>query len=404
MRTALRTLRSERGRASTRPLLSMAVASLTVGALLSMSGPSTADVTATRGEAFGYRASVSLFGGPPNVRGPEPIVTLPANGANPPLTANRATGLVQFGPAIIFSSGPITVSTGGTLGPGGSVTSSTDIQTVNTSQNEVFTAARLQSTCTATETGVTGSTTVTNGRIILQDPNPDTSGEQGEQIVNIPTNPAPNTTYNGVVANVNDNFQAIFNEQIINPDGSITVYAYHLRLLGPTAVGDLYVGKSECGVTGTGIVTTTTRPTTTLPPTTTTTSTTTTLPPTTTTTRPATTTTSPPTTCGGVAFTIVGTSGPDTIFGTPGPDVIFGGAGSDDIQGLGGDDLICGGDGNDRLLGGDGNDRLFGDAGSDQLYGGDGNDALTGGPQADQCNGEAGTDTASACEVITGLP
>ncbi len=435
MRLAMRTLRSERGRAANRPLLTMAVAAVTVGALLSVSSPSTADVTAVRGEAFGFRASVSLFGGPAMPRGPAPIVTLAPNASNSPQTASVAESIVQYGPSIIFSSGPITVNTQGALGPGGSVTSSTDIQNVNRSQQEVFTAARLQSTCTATEAGRSGSTTVTNGRLQTSEGNPNVEGD--EVFVNIPANPPPNYTVNGTIETVGDNFQAIFNEQITNPDGSITVYAYHLRLLGPTGVGDVFVGKSECGVTGTGIVTTTTSSTTaptttttsttttlpptttttstttTLPPTTTTTSTTTTLPPTTTTTttrptttttRPATTTTSAPTTCGGLAFTIVGTSGPDTIFGTPGPDVIFGGGGSDDIQSLGGDDTVCGGDGNDRLAGGDGNDRLFGDAGSDALFGGNGNDALNGGPQSDQCNGEAGTDTASTCEVITGLP
>lgn len=38
-------------------------------ALFGLSGPSSADVTAVEGSAFGYTMSVSLFGGPPNVRG-----------------------------------------------------------------------------------------------------------------------------------------------------------------------------------------------------------------------------------------------------------------------------------------------------------------------------------------------
>jgi Ca2+-binding RTX toxin-like protein len=363
----------------------MAVVATTVGALLSIGGPSGADVTAVRGRAVGTQASVSLFGGPPQVAAPTPVVDLPATGSAVPITATAPTGRVAFGPAVLFSSGPITVSTQGTLGPAGLVTSTTDIQTINTSGNEIFTAARLQSSCTASETAVTGVTTVTNGTIILQDPNPDTSGEAGEVIQQIPLNPAPNTTYTGTVANVNDNFRAVFNEQITNPDGSLTVNAYHLYLLGPTAVGDMVVGQVVCGVTAT-VTPTTVTPTTVTP---------TTVTPT---------TGAPAGTCGGLTPTIVGTSGRDIIFGTPGPDVILAGGGSDDIQGLGGDDTICGGDGNDRLLGGDGNDRLFGDAGSDQLYGGNGNDALNGGTEADQCNGEAGTDSASACEVVTGLP
>ena len=88
-------------------------------ALFGLSGPSNADVTVTRGEAFGVRASVGLFGGPPMTRGPVPIVTLAPDASNSPQTANVAETIVQFGPAIVFSSGSATVSTQGTLGPAG---------------------------------------------------------------------------------------------------------------------------------------------------------------------------------------------------------------------------------------------------------------------------------------------
>ena len=33
-----------------------------------------------------------------------------------------------------------------------------------------------------------------------------------------------------------------------NPDGSMTVYGAHQRLLGPTAIGDLFIAKSQSGV------------------------------------------------------------------------------------------------------------------------------------------------------------
>ncbi len=280
-----------------RGLVPLVAMTAMAAAVLGLSGPSAADVTAVRGEAYGYFASISLFGGPANVRGPAPIVTLPPAGSAVPLTANVASALVQFGPAILFSSGPITVSTQGTLGPGGSVTSSSSIQNVNTSGQEVFTATSISSTCTASETGVSGSTTVVNGTLETSQGNPDVTGD--EVIVQVPTNPAPNTTYNGVIESVGDSFQAIFNEQIVNPNGSITVYAYHLRLLGPTAVGDLFVGKSECGVTATQTTTTVAPTTTTVAPTTTTvapTTTTTVAPTTTTTVAPTTTTTVAPTT------------------------------------------------------------------------------------------------------------
>lgn len=222
------------------------ISALAVG-VLAGAGPASADVTAVKGSAYGYFASVSLFGGPAMTAGPAPTVTLPASGSAIPITASAMTGMVQFGPAILFSSGPITVSTTGTLGPAGSVASSTSITSINTSGNEVFTATSATSSCTASETTRTGTTTITNGTLQTSEGNPDVTGD--ETVVMIPTNPAPNTTYNGTLESVGDSFQYIFNEQIVNPDGSLTVYAAHLRLIGPTAVGNLYIGKSECGVT-----------------------------------------------------------------------------------------------------------------------------------------------------------
>ncbi len=376
-------------------IAAMVVAAIAISA---GQGPASADVTAVKGGAYGYFGNVSLFGGPHNTRGPAPEVTLPAGGSAVPVTASAPTGSVVYGPAIIFSSGPITLSTQGTIGPGGTVTTTATIDTVNTSQQEVFTADSISSTCTASESGVSGSTLVTNGVLVLQDPNPDVSGEKGEQIVNVPTNPAPNTTYSGTVANVNDNFEYLFNEQIVNPDGSITVYAAHLRLLGPTAIGDVFVGKVECGVTSDG-TTTTLGPTTTSDGSTTTTTegstTTTTEAPTTTTTEGSTTTTTAPgpVLCNGFEPTIVGTADNDTLNGTSGDDVIVGLAGEDTINGLGGSDSICGGDDDDILVGGDGDDRIFGEAGNDDIDGGAGDyDVLDGGAGNDTIEGGIGFD------------
>ncbi len=33
---------------------------------------------------------------------------------------------------------------------------------------------------------------------------------------------------------------------MVNPDGGLTVYAAHEYLIGPTAIGDLYLGKVNC--------------------------------------------------------------------------------------------------------------------------------------------------------------
>ncbi|MDQ4133439.1 MAG: hypothetical protein M3179_09590 [Actinomycetota bacterium] len=303
-----------------RRLLLLALVVVTAGGLVVGTTPSQADVSAVKGSAFGYTLSVSLFGGQPNIRGvgqfpctstnpptppgcapnpalsDSPAVNLPPTGGNESQTDPEGP-TAQVGPAIIFSSGAIDVSTQGTLGPNGSVTSTADIQNVNKSRQEVFTATSLSSSCTASEGGITATTEVIGGTVITSEGNPDVDGD--EVTVAVPTNPAPGLTIPGVIEAVGDRFEYVFNEQITNPDGSITVYAAHMRLLGPTAIGDLYVGKSECGVTVTaGTTTTSTLPTTSTSSSIPTTSTSTSIPTTTSTSTsiPTTTSTSIPTT------------------------------------------------------------------------------------------------------------
>ncbi len=351
----------------------------------------------------------------PTTQVTSPSVVLPPAGGNVSQTdPDGAAG--QVGPSTIFSSGQLMVSTQGTTGPTGSVTSSARIDQLNASGLEVLDAINISSTCTASETGVSGTTTITAGAL-RTDSGDDTTGNVHASVtVPVPTNPAANTTFLGHihVNGAQENFRYVFNEEFLNPDGSITVNAAHQYLLGPTAVGDLIIGQVVCGVTAAPATTTT------LPATTTTSSTTTILPATTTT-LPATTTTSTlPSgpTCLGHPATIVGTEGNDRIFGTDGPDVIVGLGGGDSIYGLGGDDVICGGTGNDVIDGGEGNDLLDGQAGndrvigglgdddvrggsgSDYVLGGDGNDLVDGGPDSpDYCYGGTGTNTFAGCEV-----
>ena len=114
--------------------------------------------------------------------------------------------------------------------------------------------------------------------------------------------------------------------------------------------------------------------------------------------------------CGGVAATVVGTSGPDTLNGTTnndvitglggndivwadsGSDFVCGGPGADRLYGQQGKDILYGGGGNDRIWGGPGADRLWGNSGLDILRGGSGNDRLFGGADNDILRGQAGND------------
>ncbi|MDQ6784953.1 MAG: VCBS repeat-containing protein [Actinomycetota bacterium] len=252
----------------------IAVLSMSLG-LVTMMGehPAGADVTAVNGSAYGYQLNVSLFGSPVNTRGfgqvactgsnppgcapnpassSSPSVLLPSTGGN--MAQTDADGTVgQIGPATFFSSGQLDVSTQGTTGPNGSVISTANISNVGASGAESFTATGLASRCSTSPTGaVTGSTTITNGTIFT-DNGDDTPGDVHPPVtVALPATPAPNTSYTGHV-HVNgsqDNFRYVFNEQVANPDGSRTVYAAHEYLFGPTAVGDLFIGRVDCGLTG----------------------------------------------------------------------------------------------------------------------------------------------------------
>lgn len=225
----------------------MVLAALSQGSV----GAQVAEVT---GAASGYYADILLFGVEQPEAGPAPEVILPATGGSE--TATDPSAEVVFGPATIFTSGPLTVTTEGTTGATGAVTSTATIDTINTSGDEVFTAANASSTCTATEEGVTGATTITGGTILTHAQ----AADHPEGVVNIPTNPPPGYTVEGHlhIGASQDNFRYIFNEQFENPDGSLTVFAAHMELLGPTATGDLFIGESTCGVNTAQVTTTTT--------------------------------------------------------------------------------------------------------------------------------------------------
>ena len=104
-----------------------ALLSIGVGVVVSSSS-SSATVTAVIGNAFGVSApNITLFGGTQTPYGPKPMVTLPTTGSATPLTASDPSETAAFGPATLFSSGPVTVSTQGTPASQ-SVTSSAAVQ------------------------------------------------------------------------------------------------------------------------------------------------------------------------------------------------------------------------------------------------------------------------------------
>ena len=212
-----------------------------------------ADVSAVRGGAFGHSSRVSLFGGAATTVGPAPEVNLPAAGSSTPISASIQEGLAIHGPATILVSGPMTVTTRGTLGPTGSVTSTTDIQGVSTGPGP-FLYQRVRSSCTASESGTTGTTTINGGVVETK---LDRVTQEPVSTFTVPVNPAPNTSVTGTIDHVGDSFKIVFNEQSKAEDGTLTVTAAHMYLQGPLAVGDLFIGQVRCGVGVSAAATTT---------------------------------------------------------------------------------------------------------------------------------------------------
>jgi ELWxxDGT repeat protein len=257
-----------------------ATVSITVGA-------PPAGVQSVGGGACGYYTNISLFGGAPERRGcgqtadipagTSPSVSLPAAGSAP-ITATKPEGAMGlYGPAAIFSgqwpedaavpsnSGPLTVSTQGATGEGGSATSSADVTLFDTPVPVrcygdppgttncggpggigpgPVTADEAHSSCVADESGLFASASFVNG---VFDSKHDVSTQLPIVSEPIPAKPPPNYTRSGTLDHVGDSYTVVFNEQILGPD-SITVNAVHMYLLGPTAVGDMVVAQSRCAV------------------------------------------------------------------------------------------------------------------------------------------------------------
>lgn len=235
-----------------RRALPAAVLVTTASALLTvLAGPSGASVTQVVGSAYGYSASnIVLFGSPPNSTAPTPRVALSPTAKKSPLDASAPSGTVAAGPATFFTSDAITVHTEGAVGPSGNVASSVDVNNVNrattqpgTTGSEIFSADLVHAECAATGAPA-GFAAFTNAEFQLN--------SEGPVVQAIDPNPAPNTRYDGqLLANGStEHYHAIFNEQIANADGSLTVNAVHEFYDGPDVTGELIIGQVVCGLPG----------------------------------------------------------------------------------------------------------------------------------------------------------
>lgn len=221
------------GRAGRRAL---ALTALVPVFALGLATAAHADVTSVTGSAYGERVQVTTLVGAAVNSGPLPTVTLPAGGSAAPVTSSAANANVSG----LLTAGVLNVSTQGTTGPGGSVQSSAQVTnpSLGTSIAPVVQADAVGTTCTANEAGATGTTTITNLRIL-------------GATVTVPT--APNSSLN--VAGVGTLF---VNEQAVTgtaPSQSITVNALRLQITtGALGTGSIILAQSACGVVGTAVV------------------------------------------------------------------------------------------------------------------------------------------------------
>ena len=216
------------------------------------SAPATVSITVKppsglTGTANGYASSVSLFGGPSEPRGPAPAVALSPDGSNSAQNAHVEAADATYGPAAIFESGPIDVHAEGALLPARYASTSVTVagHTDPAQRPGPFLYDRVAATCSATTAGASTKVTLTNA-VVETKYDPDT--QEAVESEPVPAEPPQGYTVEGTIDHVGDAFRIVFNERVTSAGGALAgVNAAHLYLLGPTAVGDVVIGRTVCG-------------------------------------------------------------------------------------------------------------------------------------------------------------
>ncbi|MFJ6676026.1 choice-of-anchor P family protein [Actinosynnema sp. NPDC091369] len=200
-----------------------AVAALVVGAAPASAAPGDAS-------AHGARLDLAPLGRDAVSAGPFAAAT-----ANGPTTGTFATvdlpTVLRTG--VLNASASRDEKTGGV----GSWASTADVRLDLLAEVTGGLSAELvEAECAATQKGVVGKATLAGldlGRL----------GEVGAE-------PAPDTSIDVDLLGAHV-AEVVLNEQVRNPDGSLTVNALHVRLLGgPLGTGDLVVSSATCGPAG----------------------------------------------------------------------------------------------------------------------------------------------------------
>jgi hypothetical protein len=194
-----------------------------------MGSTAGADVGVDSGGAAGVQADVDTLAGPVNIP-PTPSVNTPPGGGS---AQQSVTNLSVPG---VASASVLSATTDGTVGPGGSVSSSADVVDASAG-DDVVTADVIHSECLSDESGSSGSSSLVDASVAG---NP------------VAVSPPPNTTI--PVPSVGT---VTLNEQQTS-DGpastGIVVNAVHVALDGPAATGDVIISQSRCGVAGSSVL------------------------------------------------------------------------------------------------------------------------------------------------------
>jgi hypothetical protein len=203
-----------------------------VAALLA--GVAPASAAPGDGSAYGVKVNVTLLGASAVNVGP-----LAAASTSGPTSDSLASATV---PGVLTAG---VINTSAKKDPNtGAVTSTASTADVGVPLLAALGAVKakvIAAKCVATQSGETGSATLTDA----------TLGSLGALAVD----PAPNTVISIKLPIIGNVATLILNEQIHNKDGSLTVNALHLHLLGGVGVGslgsgDVIISSATCGPAG----------------------------------------------------------------------------------------------------------------------------------------------------------
>ncbi|HUQ57140.1 choice-of-anchor P family protein [Lentzea sp.] len=202
----------------------IAIAALLAGAAPASAAPGDAS-------AYGAKLDVTLLGNPAVTA--EPFAAADANG---PKTQNTFVGVDLTG---ILKTGVINASATRDENSGGvhSRASTADVRVdLLPKVTGEISAELVEAECSATQKGLAGKAELAGVNL----------GKLGQ----VDADPAPNTKLDVRLAGI-EIAEVVFNEQVENNDGSLTVNAIHIRLpqgvLGSIGTGDVIISSATCG-------------------------------------------------------------------------------------------------------------------------------------------------------------